>query len=42
MSDPQDLRAVAHSIIDANRFMTLATADGDGVPLGVTCLVRAV
>jgi len=23
---------VAHSIIDSNRFMTLATADGDGVP----------
>ena len=23
---------MAHSIIDANRFMTLATADGDGVP----------
>jgi len=30
--DSQDLRAVAHSIIDANRFMTLATADGDGTP----------
>jgi hypothetical protein len=28
VSDPQGLRAVAHSIIDANRFMTLATADG--------------
>ena len=23
---------MAHSIIDSNRFMTLATADGDGVP----------
>jgi nitroimidazol reductase NimA-like FMN-containing flavoprotein (pyridoxamine 5'-phosphate oxidase superfamily) len=32
VSDPQDLRAVAHSIIDANRYMTVATADGDGVP----------
>jgi nitroimidazol reductase NimA-like FMN-containing flavoprotein (pyridoxamine 5'-phosphate oxidase superfamily) len=32
MSDPQDLRAVAVSIVDSNRFMTLATADGDGVP----------
>jgi nitroimidazol reductase NimA-like FMN-containing flavoprotein (pyridoxamine 5'-phosphate oxidase superfamily) len=32
MSDPADLRGVATSIIDSNRFMTLATADGDGVP----------
>ncbi len=32
MSDPTDLRAAAMSIIDSNRFMTLATADGDGVP----------
>ena len=32
MSDPTDLRAVAMSIVDSNRFMTLATADGDGVP----------
>jgi nitroimidazol reductase NimA-like FMN-containing flavoprotein (pyridoxamine 5'-phosphate oxidase superfamily) len=32
MSDPEDLRAVARSIIDSNRYMTLATADGDGVP----------
>ena len=32
MSDPPDLRAVAKSIVDSNRFMTLATADGDGMP----------
>jgi nitroimidazol reductase NimA-like FMN-containing flavoprotein (pyridoxamine 5'-phosphate oxidase superfamily) len=32
MSDPTDLRAVARSIVDSNRFMTLATADGDGRP----------
>lgn len=32
MSDPPDLRVVAMSIVDSNRFMTLATADGDGVP----------
>lgn len=32
MSDPTDLRAVARSIIDSNRFMTLATAGGDGLP----------
>ncbi|MGH2680192.1 MAG: pyridoxamine 5'-phosphate oxidase family protein [Actinomycetota bacterium] len=32
MSDPDDLGAVARSIIDSNRFMTLATADADGVP----------
>ena len=32
MSDQQDLRAVARSIIDSNSFMTLATADADGVP----------
>ena len=30
--DPPDLREVAMSIVDSNRFMTLATADGDGVP----------
>jgi nitroimidazol reductase NimA-like FMN-containing flavoprotein (pyridoxamine 5'-phosphate oxidase superfamily) len=28
----EELRAVATSIIDANRFMTLATADADGSP----------
>jgi nitroimidazol reductase NimA-like FMN-containing flavoprotein (pyridoxamine 5'-phosphate oxidase superfamily) len=32
MSDPTDLRAVARAIVDANRYMTLATADGDGNP----------
>jgi nitroimidazol reductase NimA-like FMN-containing flavoprotein (pyridoxamine 5'-phosphate oxidase superfamily) len=32
MSDPTDLGAVARSIIDSNRYMTLATADGEGVP----------
>jgi nitroimidazol reductase NimA-like FMN-containing flavoprotein (pyridoxamine 5'-phosphate oxidase superfamily) len=32
MNDQMDLRAVAMSIIDSNRYMTLATADGDGVP----------
>lgn len=32
MSDPPDLRVVAMSIVDSNRFMTLATADADGVP----------
>jgi nitroimidazol reductase NimA-like FMN-containing flavoprotein (pyridoxamine 5'-phosphate oxidase superfamily) len=32
MSDPTDLGAVARSIIDSNRFMTLATADDGGVP----------
>jgi nitroimidazol reductase NimA-like FMN-containing flavoprotein (pyridoxamine 5'-phosphate oxidase superfamily) len=29
---PEELRAIATSIIDANRFMTLATADGGGKP----------
>ncbi|HET9249290.1 MAG TPA: pyridoxamine 5'-phosphate oxidase family protein [Actinomycetota bacterium] len=29
---PEDLEAIARTIVDANRFMTLATADGDGVP----------
>jgi nitroimidazol reductase NimA-like FMN-containing flavoprotein (pyridoxamine 5'-phosphate oxidase superfamily) len=32
MSDPQELRAVARLIIDSNRYMTLATADDDGMP----------
>ena len=32
MSDPTDLPALARSIIDTNRYMTLATADGDGTP----------
>jgi nitroimidazol reductase NimA-like FMN-containing flavoprotein (pyridoxamine 5'-phosphate oxidase superfamily) len=30
--DPQELCAIARSIVDSNRFMTLATADGDGRP----------
>ena len=30
--DPDELRRIATSIIDANRFMTLATADSDGRP----------
>jgi nitroimidazol reductase NimA-like FMN-containing flavoprotein (pyridoxamine 5'-phosphate oxidase superfamily) len=28
----QDLRALARSIIDSNRYMTLGTADDGGVP----------
>jgi uncharacterized protein YhbP (UPF0306 family) len=28
----QDLAAMARDIVDANRYMTLATADGDGRP----------
>jgi predicted pyridoxine 5'-phosphate oxidase superfamily flavin-nucleotide-binding protein len=32
MTDPDDLGAIARSIVDSNRFMTLATADGDGTP----------
>jgi nitroimidazol reductase NimA-like FMN-containing flavoprotein (pyridoxamine 5'-phosphate oxidase superfamily) len=28
----QDLAAVARDIVDANRYMTLATADGGGIP----------
>ena len=32
MSDPTELRAVARSIIDSNRYMVLATADAAGVP----------
>jgi nitroimidazol reductase NimA-like FMN-containing flavoprotein (pyridoxamine 5'-phosphate oxidase superfamily) len=32
MKDPEELEAVAKSVIDANRYMTLATADGDGAP----------
>jgi nitroimidazol reductase NimA-like FMN-containing flavoprotein (pyridoxamine 5'-phosphate oxidase superfamily) len=30
--DPDELLTVATSIVDSNRFMTLATADGDGRP----------
>ena len=32
MEDARQLRAVAESIVDSNRFMTLATADRDGLP----------
>jgi nitroimidazol reductase NimA-like FMN-containing flavoprotein (pyridoxamine 5'-phosphate oxidase superfamily) len=31
-TDPDDLEAVARSIVDANRYMTLATADEHGTP----------
>lgn len=30
--EPQDLRAVATSIVDTNRFLTVATADAEGRP----------
>src|SRR5918996_5832155 len=30
--DPDDLGAIARSIIDSNRYMTLATANEDGTP----------
>jgi nitroimidazol reductase NimA-like FMN-containing flavoprotein (pyridoxamine 5'-phosphate oxidase superfamily) len=30
--DPDELRRIAASIVETNRFMTLATADGDGRP----------
>lgn len=30
--DPEELRAIAESIVDANQFMTLATADAGGAP----------
>jgi nitroimidazol reductase NimA-like FMN-containing flavoprotein (pyridoxamine 5'-phosphate oxidase superfamily) len=32
LEEEQDLGAVARSIIDSNRFMTLGTADANGVP----------
>jgi nitroimidazol reductase NimA-like FMN-containing flavoprotein (pyridoxamine 5'-phosphate oxidase superfamily) len=32
MTEEPDLAAVARAVIDGNRFMTLATADRDGVP----------
>jgi nitroimidazol reductase NimA-like FMN-containing flavoprotein (pyridoxamine 5'-phosphate oxidase superfamily) len=32
MTDPGDLPALARSIIDSNRYMTLATADEAGLP----------
>ena len=32
MANPKELRAIARSIIDSNRYMTLATADETGLP----------
>src|SRR5215211_6468129 len=32
MDAPDDLTALARSVIDGNLYMTLATADGDGLP----------
>jgi nitroimidazol reductase NimA-like FMN-containing flavoprotein (pyridoxamine 5'-phosphate oxidase superfamily) len=32
MTYPEELRTIARSIIDANRFMTLGTADETGLP----------
>jgi hypothetical protein len=32
MTDEPDLAATARAVIDGNRFMALATADGNGVP----------
>src|SRR5918992_1279240 len=32
MSDPDDLGVLARSIVDSNRYMTLATADQHGSP----------
>jgi nitroimidazol reductase NimA-like FMN-containing flavoprotein (pyridoxamine 5'-phosphate oxidase superfamily) len=32
VTDQQDLRALARSIIDSNRYMTLGTADASGLP----------
>jgi nitroimidazol reductase NimA-like FMN-containing flavoprotein (pyridoxamine 5'-phosphate oxidase superfamily) len=32
MTNPQDLGAIARSIIDSNRYMTLGTADANGLP----------
>ena len=32
MKGPDELRAIARSIVDASSFMTLATADADGRP----------
>ena len=32
MTQEQDLAAIARSIVDANRFMTLGTADASGTP----------
>jgi hypothetical protein len=29
---PEELRAIARTIVDVNAFMTLATADADGTP----------
>ena len=32
MTDPEEIRTIARSVIDSNRYMTLATADGNGLP----------
>ena len=32
MSHPEELRIIARSILDSNRYMTLATADETGLP----------
>lgn len=32
MKDPEELREIARSIIDSNRYMTIATADESGLP----------
>ena len=32
MKDPEELEAIARSIVDANRYMTLATSDEQGTP----------
>jgi nitroimidazol reductase NimA-like FMN-containing flavoprotein (pyridoxamine 5'-phosphate oxidase superfamily) len=32
MTHPEELRTIARSIIDSNRYMTLATADETGLP----------
>lgn len=34
MTHAQDLGALAQSIIDSNRYMTLGTADASGLPWG--------
>jgi predicted pyridoxine 5'-phosphate oxidase superfamily flavin-nucleotide-binding protein len=32
MSEPADLQSVVKAIVDANQYLTLATADEDGQP----------
>jgi nitroimidazol reductase NimA-like FMN-containing flavoprotein (pyridoxamine 5'-phosphate oxidase superfamily) len=32
MSEPSSLQAAVKAIVDANRYMTLGTADADGIP----------